>query len=1022
MQFTDIFIRRPVFATVLSLILLVAGLAAIHQLPIRQYPKTDVSAISIQTSYPGANANLVESFISQPIEDAVSGIDNVDYITSTSTAGSSSVVINLKLNTDINQAMVDVQSKLSSIIKKLPEGVEDPVIEKNDPNTSPILILSFTDSHRTQEEITDYLTRVVLPDLSNITGVSEAMIYGTRTYAIRIWLDPKLMAAHGITASEVKQALQANNVQAPAGKIDRQMQVVAVNANTTLNSPEQFNHLIIQQSQNQVIRLQDIGHAELGASAYTASLYFNNQPGIGVGILAKSNANPIEVTQAVRKKLQQISNNLPTGIKMEIMHDSSLYIHHSLREVTSTIIEACLFVILVIFLFIGSLRAVIIPVVTIPLSLIGVCSFMLAMGYTLNALTFLAFVLAIGMVVDDAIVVLENIHRYLEQGKSPVQAALIGAREIRFAVIAMTLTLAAVFAPIGMSQGLTGALFREFAFTLAGTIIISGFIALTLSPMMCSQIIVPHQKESRWALRANEILQQITEKYQRLLRYLLARRSIVFINFGALLLCGGIFFFPLYLQSTLAPQEDQGYIVGIISGPTASNITYTEKYTQRLSQLFSKTPELDRYVIINGIPNGENSALSFLALQNWDNRHKGVNDVINLLNPQVNQIPGITTMLINPSSLPGADSFYPMQLVIKSTGPYSELSNVVNQLVEASQKNPRIIHLESTLKLDKPELNVEIDRNKANDLGISMSDIATALNVSIGAPRVTSYVKEGLTYDVIPQLLAESSDDPAKLNLINLQTSSGKLVPLSSIVKINSTVSPTNLDHFQQQRAATINVILRPDYSMAEAVNYLKNLTEQFLPENMSYDFSGQTRQFLTESSSIFLIFCFSLMFIYLVLSAQFESFRDPFIVLLSVPVSLAGALATLFFMNGSLNIYTEIGLIALIGLISKHGILIVEFSNQLQKQGRSLYEAVIEAASIRLRPILMTTGAMVLGAIPLALASGAGAAARQQMGYVVVGGLTFGTLFTLFVVPTFYTLLGRKFDLSPESDAVEKV
>lgn len=1008
MKFTDIFINRPVLATVLSILLLLLGFVAYQRLAVREFPKTDAYIISISTSYIGASADEMESYISQPIESAVASVDNVDYIESTSTTGSSRVLVHLKLNSDINVGVLDVQTKISSVYKSFPTDVSMPIVKKQDPNSMPMMIISFSDTHRSAEEITDYLTRNIIPQLNVVNGVSSANLLGNRTYAMRIWLDPAKMTAHNVSALDVKNALSQNNLEAQSGEIDRKYQVITVKANTALNTAEEFNSLIIKNIKGQPIRIRDIGFAELGAADTSESFYVNGEKTVGVGIIAKSDANPLTVAKLIKSKLKTLNDTLPQGMSTTIVRDSSTYIQQSITEVEKTIIEACLFVILVIFLFTASLRSAIIPIVTIPLSLVSITTFMMFMGYSINTLTLLAAVLTIGMIVDDAIVVLENIHRHIQQGMSPFKAAIMGAREIRFAIISMTLTLAAVYSPLLFSSGLTGSLFREFAFVLAGVIIISGFIALTLSPMMCSKIMTPVNEESTFQIKVDQYMNRLMNRYQRILERIIHLRFIVIGCMIVVVIMGLVVLIPLSFTSTLAPDEDESVILGMVHAPTASSLEYTEKYTKQLGDIFKTVPERTQYTIINGFHSTQDGAFLVLGLKPWNEREKSANQIMSELYPKVNEVPGIKTMLFNPPSLPGSSGIYPVEFVIKTTGSYADLSNAVDQLTNEIEKNPSILQVQSDLYFNKPEIEVEIDRNKADALGITMEDIAKTLNITLGAPESSTFVVDGLSYYVIPELMAKDMNNPEKINNIHMQTASGKQVPLSNLVQINNIVSPTQLNHFQGQRSATLSMILKPNYSTAEAIDYLSKTSIKLLPNNMSYDFSGTARLYQQEGHNMLQMFLLALLFIYLLLSAQFESFRYPFIVLMTVPLALTGALAALFFTGSSLNIYTEIALVTLIGLITKHGILIVEFARQLQEAGETIHDAIMKAASIRLRPILMTTAAMVLGAIPLILSSGAGANARTQIGIVIVSGMLLGTLLTLFLVPTFFTLFAK--------------
>ena len=1007
MSFTDFFIKRPVFATALSLMLLVVGLLSFTKLNVRQFPKIDANLISISTTYPGASASLVESFVTTPIENAISGVDGIDYITSSSSTGKSTIILHLQLNADINAAMVDVNSDLSSVIKKLPSTIDSPVVSKVESDAVPEMILTFSSHSLSPEAIADYLTRTVQPVLSNLPGVGSADILGKRTYAMRIWLDPKRMNQLGITGTDIQNALNNNNVQSQPGEVDRAQQILSINANTDLKTAEDFAQIPLKTVGNTVVQLKDVAHVTLGSTTPTDALLIDNKFAVGMAITPKSSANPLDVATAVKAALPNIQHALPADLTLSIPRDNSIYIQQSIDEVNHAIIESIVCVFIVIWGFLGSWRSVLIPMATIPLSLLGACLFMFLLGYTLNTLTLLAFVLAIGMVVDDAIVVLENIHRHIETGSTPLQAALKGAREIVFAVIAMTFTLAAVYAPIGFAGGLTGALFKEFAFTLAGTVVISGFIALTLSPMMCTKFL-KHTEPNRFAIWLEKNLHHITTFYQATLTTVLSMRPVVVISTGALFICGLLFFWPLYKTCTLAPDEDQSVIMGIVSGPTSANLAYTERYTAELSQLLAMQPEHRTIAVINGRPSTQNSAMAFMELTDWSERKRSVDDMIADLTPKTQSISGVRVMLLSPPPLPTSTDLYPIEIVIKTTGSYEALNHVAEEIVQTAEKNPGILRASSDLKLDKPELTVDINRAKAATLGISMNDISTALNIAFGEPETTTFTKNGITYDVIPEVGGLARDNPNKINYINLKTSGGS-IPLSSVVTIRNTVAPETLNHFQQQRAATISAILSPSYSTKEALQYFQTLANHALQSGMSLDYAGDSRSFLQNGHGMGTLFAFALIFIYLVLAAQFESLTDPFIVLFSVPLSLVGAFATLYFTRGSLNIYTEIGLITLIGLISKHGILIVEFANQLQKTGLSVRQAVIKAASIRLRPILMTTAAMALGAIPLVLASGAGANARSQMGLVILGGMLIGTCFTLFVVPTAYTFLARR-------------
>jgi multidrug efflux pump len=1006
MSFTDVFIKRPVFAASISLLIFVIGLIALSSLTIRQYPKLEANVIAISTSYPGANAETVESFVTTQVEDAISGVDGIDYITSSSSAEDSNVVINLALNSDVNTALEDINSNIASVLHKLPEGVEDPVISKADPNSMSALIVGFTSQTETSQKITDYINRVIVPQVSTISGVGSTDIFGSHTYAMRLWLDPKKMAALGVTAIDVEDALKDNNVQAQPGQIDRVNQIVSIDAKTDLNNVLEFNNLAVKQSAGQLVKISDIGKAELGSQNSSSSIYIDGKNGVALSVTIKSTANPLIVSKDIKNTLTRLEKQMPSDMAMFFARDATKYIENSIHEVVRTIIEAALFVFIVIFIFIGSFRSVLIPIVTIPLSLTGAFAFMFMMGYSLNTLTLLAFVLAIGMVVDDAIVVLENIHRHIEKGLAPYEAALTGAKEISFPVIAMTFTLAAVYAPIGFTSGFTSILFKEFAFTLAGTVIVSGFIALTLTPMMCSKIMKNTSKEARLSHFINSAFTKINNWYTHRLLNVLENRFKVIFTLVAVLIIGVIFFMPLQKQSTLAPDEDQGVVIGMASGPTGSNLNYTQKYTAMLEPIYQSIEEGDGYAIINGHPGGESHAMTFLSLIDWGDRGRPAQVIQQEIMQKAAAIPGMRFMFFSPSSIPGSNSIYPLEIVLKTTGSYGDLNDYATNLANKLQENPGIMRVQSDLALDSPQVEIVFNRGQAAILDVSMDDINTALKVALGEPDITSFVLDGRAYNVIPQLSEQFRADPADLNNINVATQSGELIPLSNLATIKDTVAASSLNHFQQQRSATLSMVLADGFSQQQAISYFEYVAAQELPATITYDFSGDTRQFIESGSSMLKIFIFALLFIYLVLSAQFESFSDPFVVMFTVPLSLVGALLTLYCVGGSLNIYTEIGLITLVGLISKHGILIVEFANQEQQRGAALKEAIVKAATVRLRPILMTTAAMVLGALPLILAGGAGAAAREQIGWTIVGGMTFGTALTLFIIPTIYTFI----------------
>lgn len=1005
MSFTDFFIKRPVFATVVSLIIFLVGLRSYFILQTRLFPKIDASVISINTNYAGADAELMEGFVTTPIENALGGIDGIDYIESKSKAGGSIINVYFKLGYDLNVASSDINAKVNSIRSSLPKEIDDPVVSKVDPNADPTMYLSFYSDSLNVEEITDKLNRIVQPQIQTLPGVGMAQVWGS-AYSMRIWLDDKLMAAHNITPQDINNALKTQNLQAPGGTLKTAMQTMPIKTYSELTTAKEFNNLVLRQNDGQLIRIKDVGKAELGPRYNDFSVWFNGKPGAVIAITPSSTANPLDVSQEIKNIFSNIAETLPKAITSTIMWDSSKFIYESIREVKKTIIEATIFVILVVFLFLGSWRTLLIPVVTIPLSLIGVCSFMYFFGYSLNTITFLSMVLAIGMVVDDAIVVTENIHRHIIKGKSPLEASLAGAREIQFAIIAMTLTLAAVYAPIGFLTGLVGSLFKEFAFTLAGAVIISGIIALTLSPMMCSKIMLPHTAgESGLEKKINSTLNKIMNIYERWINATLNHRKKIISIVPIILIATGALYY--FLPRELAPSEDKGYIITPIMAPTSANIDYTEKYSKMLEPFLKQTNEIENYIIVNGTSE-TNIGVAVLVLKPWSERKRSVDQIIGELTPKFWSIPGIMAFPTNPSSLPGAGGRSPISIQIQKLGDYNELSDIVNKIVNAARQNPKITNIRIKPMLDQPQLDIHINREKAGDLGITIGDIGSAINMALGQPTTGRFSISGRSYDVVPQLYPSASNQPNTMDNIYLRTTNGDLVSLKNLVTISETVTPKSYKHFQQIRAIEISGGMTSGYTLGEALNYFQEIIKENAPNDVKVDFAGQSRLYFQTGGQMTITFFFAIIFIFLVLAAQFESFRDPLIVLFSIPLSIFGALLAMFLTKSTLNIYSEIGLVTLVGLISKHGILMVEFANQLQEKGKNIKEAIITAASVRLRPILMTTAAIVLGAVPLALATGAGAASRHQIGWVIIGGMMIGTIFTLFVIPTMYTYIAK--------------
>jgi multidrug efflux pump len=1019
MRWIEPFIRRPVLGIVFSLLILLIGLQSFLLLPVRQYPSISPSVITVSTVYPGAPAQLIESFVTTPLEGALGGVNGLDVIRSSSNANSSQISLQFKLGYDISKAMSDVSNAVASVRKQLPSAVFDPVIEAKDPNANPILFLAFSSATLSPEAVNDYLYRVVQPQLQNVAGVGDAQVFGNRRYAMRIWLDPQKMTAHQVTATDVLQAIKRNNIQAAPGSLTSRWQTITIRANTDMVNADQFNHLVIRNQNGYLVRLSDIGQAVLGVQSTDSAANVNGNPRTAVlGIVPLATANPLTVANSVKALIPELqAEAAPASIKVQLMWDSSKFITESIYDVARTFIEACLFVFFVIFIFLASFRATLIPLVTIPLSILGVCTIMLVLGYSLNVLTLLAWVLAIGLVVDDAIVVLENIHRHQKQGLPATDAALKGTQEIAFAIIAMTLTLAAVYAPIGFINDMTGLLFREFAFTLAAAVIISGIISLTLSPMLCAKLLAHEKPESEFERRSNAYFNRLAQRYRRSLAWVMQHHPRILLITGLLYLSGlGLF---KSLHTELAPEEDQGFIITVANGPTSANIDYMKQYVAQLEAVYKSFPQIESYVSIIGMQT-LNSALSFLILKPWEERNVSSSTLIYSLLKRYFMITGLQAFPFSPPALPGSSEHAPLTVVLKTTDSYEKLNEFAQAIQEKVTKdNPRIIGLQSNLHLNLAQATLDVDKDKALSLGVNMDDIANSLNTLIGQPQSSSFSWNGRSYDIIPQLYPQFMNTMEQLKLVNVHTQSGQLIPLANLIHLQHTVTAQSLNHFQRLRSVTLSGNLAPGYTLGEAVTYLQEVVKQTLPAGVQVDYSGATRQFMTSGHQMGQTFILAILFIFLVLAAQFDSFRAASIILLTVPLSIAGALFILLLSGGSLNIYTQIGLITLVGLIAKHGILIVEFANQLcnSENGLTREQAIVEAATLRLRPILMTTASMLLAAVPLVLAHGVGANSRGQLGWVILGGMSLGTLFTLFILPVIYTSFYRLRFTTPKKD-----
>ena len=1015
MQLPEISIRRPVFATVLSLLIVLVGVVSFTRLNVREYPKIDNPVVTVETKYTGASSAVVESQVTKVLEDSLSGIEGVDVITSLSRQEQSQITINFVLSRDADSAAADVRDKVSRVRQRLPQGIDEPVIAKVEADAFPVIWLSFSADTLNVLQLTDYANRIAKPMLQTAPGASDVRVYGERKYAMRIWLDPDRLAAYKLTTQDVEDALRRSNVEVPAGRIESKLREFNVTASTDLQTPSEFSNVVVKSVNGIQVRIGDVARVEQGPQAERTATRLNGKEAITLGVIRNATANPLDLSAAVRNMIPKIKENLPPGVEIEVANDNSVFIDRSIKAVYQTILEAAILVALVIFVFLRTLRASIIPLVTIPVCLIGTFALMAMFGFTVNTLTMLALVLAIGLVVDDAIVVLENIYRHIEEGMSPFHAAIKGAKEVGFAVVAMTMTLAAVYAPLAFTPGRTGKLFTEFALALAGSVVVSGFVALTLTPMMCS-IMLKHNHNPSWFDRTMEHqLQRLSNAYGRLLQWTLSRGVVLgremsrrWLVVGVMVLAGiGTWTLLKTTKSELAPMEDRGVILTVINGPDGATMDYTTRYTMALEKMADKYTEFDRIFTVVGNPTVAQGNVFYRA-KPWEDRKKTTLEIARDMTPAVAGLPGVTAFPITPPSLGQPFRERPLNFVILTSDSYQNLAQVVRSFQEEIAKNPGIVSVDTDLRLNKPEISMEVDRERAADMGVPVDQIARAVETMMGGRQVTRYKREGDQYDVIVQTAPTGRDTPDDIERVFVRGKGEAMIPLSALVKTKEVVVPRELNHFSQRRSASISANLAPTYSLGEAITFMNATAQKVLKPGYSTDLNGTSREFVKSSGSLVIVFVLALLFIFLVLAAQFESFVDPLVIMLSVPLSMVGALLALQFSGGTLNVFSQIGLITLVGLITKHGILIVEFANQLREEGMELFAAVTQSATLRLRPILMTTGAMVLGAIPLALASGAGAESRKQIGWVIVGGMSLGTLLTIFVVPTMYTLLAR--------------
>ena len=1030
MQLAEISIRRPVFATVLSLLIVLVGAVSFNRLTVREYPKIDEPVVTVSVRYAGASAEVIESQVTKPLEDSIAGIDGVDVITSISRAEQGQITVRFRLEKDADSAAAEVRDRTSRVRNRLPQAIEEPVISKVEADAFPVIQVGFSSESLSALEINDLVNRIVKPRLQTVTGVADVRIFGERKYAMRVWLDSDKMASYRLTTQDVEDAIRRSNLELPAGRIESQQREFTVTSQTNLVRPGQFGDIVIKNVNDFSVKVRDVARVEEGAADERTAVRLNGRPAVAVGVIRQATANPLDLSKGVRDVLPKLRADLPADLRVEIANDNSVFIARSVKNVYRTIVEAVLLVALVIFVFLRTMRASIIPIVTIPVSLVGTFALMALAGFTINTLTLLALVLAIGLVVDDAIVMLENIFRHIEEGMDPFSASIKGAREIGFAVVTMTATLVAVYAPLAFTPGRTGRLFVEFALALAGAVVVSGFVALSLTPMMCSQLLRHNPKPNRFDRFMERVLTTVSDRYGNALRWVVTARfgssktaerggfggrmagfvlQARWLVVAVMLLCAAAIalIFPTMKQE-LSPLEDRGVILANVNAPDGATLEYTNRYAQALEEMGKPFKEFDRIFANVGNPTVAQASVVYRTVD-WDKRTRSTIEMARELQPQFNALPGVTAFPITPPSLGQGFRERPLNFVIQTSDSYQNLNLVVRQMLDEIAKNPGIVSPDVDLRLNKPSLRIDIERDKAADLGVSVEVVAKAVETLLGGRNVTRYKRDAEQYDVIVQTQASGRTTPEAIDRIYVRGKNDAMIPLSALVRVRESVSPRELNHFGQRRSVSITASLSADYSLSEALSFMNQTAGKVLKPGYSTDLNGTSREFKNSQGALAIVFVLALVFIFLVLAAQFESFVDPLVIMLSVPLSMIGALLALKWSGGSLNVYSQIGLITLVGLITKHGILIVEFTNQLRGQGMEMIDALVKASAQRLRPILMTTGAMVLGAVPLALADGAGAESRRQIGWVIVGGMSLGTLLTIFVVPTMYTLFARR-------------
>jgi multidrug efflux pump len=1008
MSISDLFIRRPVLSTVLACMILLLGFQGIFNLSIRQYPKVDETAITVTTSYPGASADLIQGFISAPIARAVASTENIDYVTSSSRPSTSTVTVQMKLGSNPDVALTEVLSKVQGVRGTLPDASKDPVIVKGTGQQFAMMYISMQNPNMTKEQLTEYIERVIRPRMSTVEGVADVQIFGAQEYSMRVWIDPIKLAARGVTASEVLAAINNSNFLSAPGNTQNEYVVSSVTVRSTLQTPEAFAELPLRSTDGNVVRLRDVARVELAAENTDTRVSFNGKPGTFLAIFPTPAANPLTTAAALTKLVPQIQETLPKGMTIEVVYDATGQISASIDEVFKTIAEAVAIVVVVILLFLGSFRSVVMPIITIPLSLVGVCFLLFAVGYSINLLSLLAMVLAIGLVVDDAIVVVENIHRHMEEDHmTPMQAAFSGMREISTAIVAMTMTLAAVFAPLAFTGGLTGALFREFAVTLAGSVVLSGIIAITITPMMAARLL-KSGTPGRFQRIVDGAFARVEHVYERAVTGSLNYRPLTLIIVLALVGVTGFMFTKT--SSELAPEEDQGFLLSLVTAPTYATSDYTETYVNQMLGLVKDIPETRAQFSAVAFGGTTNSAFVGFAFKDWAERKRNSKELQADITARIAKVAGVQAFVFAPPTLPGSGGGLPIAMVVRSTGNSSEVFEAAEQIKNKAQASGRFIVVQNSMSYDSPQVTVTIDRDRAAALNLPIAEIGRTLTLLVGGAEVAQFDRDSNSYDIIPQVTQEFRDNPEKLGQYFVRSVTGEMVPLSAVVKISNNASPAAIEQFNQLNSSTISALPLPGVTTGDGLKVLEDIAKESLPDTFFIDYSGQSRQEKEQGNTILIAFGAAVIVIYLVLAAQFESFRDPLIIMMAVPLSIFGAIVPLNLGLGTLNIYTQVGLITLIGLITKHGILLVEFANQQRHaHGMRRRDAIIASAKVRLRPILMTTAAMALGVVPLIVSSGAGAAARYSMGLVIFTGILVGTMFTLFVVPMFYTFIASK-------------